>query len=166
MKTKLTIYLFLIFTLILTSCGDKNSPEEVTKKYYTHLLKGEYEDVKKYLTEDHQSFCDLLVTVTPEEERAKLAKTEVSIKNIACDIKDDTTAICSCQIKTSLDGKDKTIDEPIKLKKIDGTWYVNQGKETLIGDEEIVQDVPQPTSEEEILSGDTLKTEENANEIE
>jgi hypothetical protein len=166
MKTKLTLCITLLVSLIVTSCRDKNAPEEVVKNYYTHLLKGEYEDAKKYLTEDHQSFCDLLITVTPEEERTKLAKTDVSIRNITCDIKDDTTAICSCEIKTKLEGDEKSIKEPVKLKKIDGTWYVNQGKESLMGDEEVVRDVPQPTSEEEILTVDTLESEENVKKIE
>jgi hypothetical protein len=166
MKTKLTLCVVVLLSLIVSSCGDKNSPEEVAEKYYTHLLKGEYEEAKKYLTEENQSFCDLLLTVTKEDDRAKLAKTDVSIKNITCDIKDDTTAICSCEIKTKLEDEEKTIIEPVKLKKIDGTWYVNQGKESLMGDEEVVQDVPQPTSEEEILTVDTLETEENVKKIE
>lgn len=164
MKTKLTLFFLATLSLILTSCGNK--PEQVVEKYYTHLSKAEFDEAKKYVTKEHQTLCDLLMSLTPEDEKAKKAKTKVSVKNIECEITDDTTAICSCQIKTSLDGEDQTIDEKVKLKKVDKNWYIDQGKESFGSEDDTMNDTPAPTSEKDIMNEEVVETEDNTTDIE
>ena len=87
-----------------------------------------------------------------------MAKTEVSVTNIQCESINDTISICTCQIKTTLDGEEKTMDEKVELKKINKNWYINQGKESNNNEEE-TEEAPVAASEEEILSEDSTNIE-------
>lgn len=164
MKTKLTLFFLATLSLIFVSCGNK--PEQVVEKYYTHLSKADFNEAKKYVTKEHQTLCDLLMNFTSEEERAKKAKTKVSVKNIKCEITDDTTAICTCQIKTSLDGEEKTVDEKVKLKKVDKNWYIDQGKESFGSEDDAINDTPTPTSEEDIMNEEVVEIQNKTTDIE
>ena len=156
MKKTLNLFLLAFISLVFVYCGNK--PEEVVEKYYTHFLKGEFDEAKKLVTEEHQGLCDLMKNFTPEEEVAKMAKTEVSVTNIQCESINDTISICTCQIKTTLDGEEKTMDEKVELKKINKNWYINQGKESNNNEEE-TEEAPVAASEEEILSEDSANIE-------
>ncbi len=156
MKKILNLFLLASISLVFVSCGNK--PEVVVEKYYTHFLKGEFDEAKKLVTQEHQGLCDLMKNFTPEEEKVKMAKTEVSVTNIQCEAINDTISICTCQIKTSLDGEEKTIDEKVELKKVDKNWYINQGKESNNNNDE-TEEVPVTASEEEILNEDSVNVE-------
>ena len=161
MKKKINLILLAAISLLFVSCGNK--PEDVVTNYYTHFLKGEFDEAKKYVVEEHQGLCDLMKNFTSDEDKAKMAKTEITVSNIECQITDDTTAICTCQIKTSYEEEEKNMDESVKLKKIGKDWYINQGKESGDDNAEITEEIPASTAEEEILNEDsTNATVENS----
>ncbi len=161
MKTKLMLFVSAALVLILTSCSNK--PEVIVEKYYTHLSKGEFDEAKKYVAKEHQSWCDLLNSFTPEEDKANLSQLDVKVKNIKCEIKDDTTAVCTCEIITKLKEEEEKISkETVKLKKVDRKWYVNQGKEGLMGNDssdDDDDDVVPTSNEDEILNTTIEETE-------
>ena len=102
MKAKLMLLASAAFALILTSCGgDSSKPETVVEKYYTHLSKGEFDKAKKYMVEEHQNMCDLLSSFTDEATKEKMAKTDVQVKDIKCEVEEDN-AVCTCEVVTNL----------------------------------------------------------------
>ncbi|HOF15297.1 MAG TPA: DUF4878 domain-containing protein [Bacteroidales bacterium] len=146
MKAKLMLLASAAFALILTSCGgDSSKPETVVEKYYTHLSKGEFDKAKKYMVEEHQNMCDLLSSFTDEATKEKMAKTDVQVKDIKCEVEEDN-AVCTCEVVTKFEGKEESAKETVKMKKVDGKWYVNQGKEGMGGEDDVAL-------EDEILSG-------------
>ncbi|MDD3330535.1 MAG: hypothetical protein GX109_09820 [Bacteroidales bacterium] len=157
MKRIINILFVASLSFVFFACSN-NKKEEVVEKYYTHFLKGEFEEAKKLVTEEHQGLCDLMASFAPEEEKAKMAKTEVSVTNISCEDINDSISICSCQIKTSYEGEEKTIDEKVELKKVGNDWYINQGKESNEDKKDVDQEenMPITASEEEILTEDTI----------
>ena len=150
MKTKLFSIAFAAISILFVSCGNK--PEQVVEKYLTHFYKAEYKEANEYVAKDKKGLCELLDTYMPETEKEKAAKNKVSISNIKCEIKDDTTAICSCQIAVQTTEKgvkeSEESTEQIKLKKIKGKWYINQGKEDFM-DEGDNEDAVVPSESEE-----------------
>ncbi len=146
MKIKFSLFLLTSISLLLVSC--KNKPETVVEKYYTHFYKAEYKEAIKYVVKEQQGLCELLDSHIPETKKAEMAKAEVSVKNIKCEIQDDTTAICTCEIMTKTNGKEEKMGEQVKLKKIDNKWYINQGKEDFLGGA-MTEDAVAPTSSEE-----------------
>ena len=124
---KIIVTISVVLVVVLFSACKQNEPKEVVKKYYTHFCKGEYEKASHYVAEEHRPPYGLMDQLIPAEERKMLAKREVEVSNINCKLfENDTEAICSCVIK--IDNKEPQSEE-IKLKKVDGTWLVDQGKE-------------------------------------
>lgn len=161
MKTKLFTVAFAAISILFVSCGNK--PEHVVGKYLTHFYKAEYKEANEYVAKDKRGLCELLDTYMPETEKEKAAKNKVSVTNIKCEIKDDTTAICSCQVavqSNSKDAKENESVEQIKLKKIKGKWYINQGKEDYMEGLDN-EDIETPaTSEEYVFTEDEIEATE------
>lgn len=163
MKFKFSLILIAAIGFLMVSCGDK--PETVVEKYYTHFYKAEYKEANKYVVKEKQGLCELLNNYIPETEKSKLAKSEVTVKNIKCKVEDDTTATCSCEIVTKVEGEVKKSEENIKLKKVDNKWLVNQGKEDFMGGEATEDAVAPTSSEEDIISNDSTNTSVETTEV-
>jgi hypothetical protein len=109
MKKTLNLFLLAFISFVFVSCGNK--PEEVVEKYYTHFLKGEFDEAKKFGNRRTSRIVRFNEKLHTKKKVAKMAKTEVSVTNIQCESINDTISICTCQIKTTLDGEEKTMDE-------------------------------------------------------
>jgi len=121
-KTTLAISLILI-AFAFTACKP-SGPEAVVEKYYTHFTKGEFDEAKKYVLEEHHSYYDFLKQLSaaaPDSIKAK----EVKVTDIKCEITDET-AVCTCMVK---EGDQDPQEQTLQLKKVNDTWFVNQGKE-------------------------------------
>ena len=146
-KVSLTISLALVI-FAFTACK-QNGPEPIVEKFCTHLGKGEFEEAKKYVVAEHHSFYDMmqqLSAMAPDSSKGK----EVKVTDVKCTITDDN-AVCTCMLK---EGDKEAEEQTVKMKKVDGAWLVNQGKEggasdtetTLSADEEVGADA----TEEEV----------------
>jgi len=133
---KLILTICVVLVVVLFSSCAQNDPKDVVKKYYTHFCKGEYDKVLNYVVEEHRPPYGLMNQLIPAEEKEMLAKREVKVSNITCKIFEETEAICSCIIK--INDKEPQSEE-LKLKKVNGTWLVDQGKENVmtLGEEEL-----------------------------
>ena len=125
---KIALSIGVVLVAVLLSACTQKGPEEVVKKYYTHLCKGEFDKIQDCVSEEHHSFyswCNVIQTV--EEKRAK-AKEKIEITDIQCNII-GSEAICSCLLKI---GDEPLQKEVVKLKKVGNAWLVDQGEESLI----------------------------------
>ena len=145
-KTTLTISIILI-AFAFTSCKP-SGPEAVVEKYYTHFAKGEYDEAKKYVLEEHHSYYDFLKQLSaaaPDSAKGK----EVKVTDIKCEVTDET-AVCTCLVK---EGEQDPQEQTLQLKKVKDTWFVNQGKEGGMptGDEQSsLDDDTEEVTEEEV----------------
>jgi hypothetical protein len=138
----------IVLVVVLFSSCMKKGPEEVAKKYYTHFYKGEYDKVQHYVLAEHRSFYALMQQVVSAEGKKEDMNVKVEVLSVECKISDDTIAICSCLLK--MDDMEPKMEQ-LKLKKVDKTWLVDQGKENgmMISDENPTTDINDEFLEEE-----------------
>ena len=144
-KVSLTISLALVI-FAFTACK-QNGPEPIVEKFFTHLGKGEFEEAKKYVVAEHQSYYDMMQqfsAMAPDSTKGK----EVKVTDIKCTITEEVNAVCTCMLK---EGDKEAEEQTVKMKKVDGAWLVNQGKEggasaaeeTPATEEEAEEEVPE-----------------------
>jgi len=121
---KITLITSVVLMAVAFIACKSSKPEPVVEKYYTHFFKGEFQEVKKYVMEEHYSYYDLLASLSSSENKEELP--DVKVTNIKCEIQDDV-ATCKCDVRVG----DQSMDgQTIQLKKVGKEWLVNQGKET------------------------------------
>jgi len=141
---KLALAVSVVLIVVSIASCNKKGPESVVKKYYEYFYKCEYGKIQDLVLEEHRSFYGLMDKMIPAEEKEKMSKKDVSITDVKCKIADEE-AICSCNLKI---GDQEAMSEELKLKKVDKTWLVDQGKENnksamseeIVDDEGITED--------------------------
>ena len=121
-KATLAISIILV-VFAFTSCK-QSGPEAIVEKYFTHFTKGEFDEAKKYVLEEHHSYYDFLKQLSaaaPDSVKAK----DVKVTDVKCEITNET-AVCTCLVK---EGEQDAQEQTVQLKKVDNDWFVNQGKE-------------------------------------
>jgi len=115
----------IVLAIVFVACK-QNKPEPVVEKFYTHLGRGEFKEIKEYVMEEHRSYYELLESLVASQGGDTEEKPQVKVTDIKCEIQDDV-ATCSCLVQIG----DKTPEEQmLQLKKVDKNWLVNQGKES------------------------------------
>jgi urease gamma subunit len=114
----------VLLAAVFFICSQDNSPEGVVEKYYTHYYRNEFKEIQEHVMPDHRSYFELLEQVVANSDTMK--KKQIKIRDIKCDIKEDTIAICTCFIQ---EGNKEPQKQIIQLKKFEKKWLVNQGKE-------------------------------------
>jgi hypothetical protein len=116
-----------LFIILLCACKTSNQkkqmlePEQVLERFLNHLNHLEFEEAKKYATEETIKMLDLLkamVSLVPEQAPRP---GEVVVKK--CEISGNK-AICNYL----LNGKEDTVE----LMKINNFWLVHLTKESII----------------------------------
>ena len=133
---KLALAVVVLGVVLCASCTRKG-PEEVVKKFYTHLCKMEYDKVRDFVLPEHRHYYGWLSEITEHisaSEREKSAKLKVEVTNVECTIFNETEALCSCLVK--VDGQEFE-KEDLKLKKVGKEWLVDKGEPKTSMDEEI-----------------------------
>ena len=147
-KVTLTISIALM-AIAFVACK-QSGPEAVVEKYYTHLQKGEFEEVKKIVLEEHHAIYNLMQQFAGEMSEEQKTK-PVKVTDIKCETTDDV-AICTCMLA---EGDDAPEAKTLKLKKVDNAWFIDEGKETpAINDAEpTIQDeeIPENTENNEVV---------------
>ena len=120
------------------------------------------------MLEEDRAYYQLVQAMVPEEDKENAANSKLDIKDIQCEIVDDTLATCTCVL--SLEDKQTSekeeITQVIDLKKVGKKWYVDPGKEN--GNNEYMNDpeddIPSELEEDDILSiseDDIIATEKS-----
>ena len=133
---KLALAVVVLGVILSASCTRKG-PEEVVKKFYTHLCKMEYDKVRDFVLPEHHHYYGWMSVwhnTLPAAEKEKTAKTEVEVSNIVCKVFNETEAVCSCLVK--MNGQE-FIKEELPLKKVGKVWLVDKGEPKSSMDEEI-----------------------------
>jgi len=119
----------MVLAVVLFASCKRNAPEEVVKKFYTHLYKMEYNKVQDFVLPEHHHYYSFMVELMkhiPASEMEKFTKTEVEVLHVECRVSGDTTAICSCMVK--VDGQEIE-HKDLQLKKVGKSWLVDKGME-------------------------------------
>ena len=141
----------VLLAIVCLSCK-QNKPEPVVEKYFTHLGRAEYTEIKECVLEEHHAYYDLLEQLMSSQENAE-EKPQVKVTNIKCEITGDTVAVCTCMVQI---GDEKFDEQTIPLKKVEKVWLINQGKEG---------GMPTPSDDDEpIIEMDEEQTAEVAKE--
>lgn len=119
-------FLLLLFSFaFLYSCqifnDKKNSPEYVSQAFLQHIQKLEFEEAKKYATEDTKMMLTFIANITklvPDSQQIPTKQTDVIIQN--CVVQGETA-----QCSYTANGKEQVID----LIKQDKKWLVDMKKE-------------------------------------
>jgi len=110
--------------VFFSSCAQKG-PEEVVKKFYTHLCKGEFDKIQDCVSDEHYSYWGYYNVSQTAEEKKKKSEEKIEISDVRCTIM-GAEATCSCLLKI---GDEPFQKEVIKLKKVGNKWLVDQGEE-------------------------------------
>jgi hypothetical protein len=124
MKRVALVTSVILLAIVSIACK-QNKPEPVVEKYFTHLCRGEFEEIQSYVTEEHRPYYALLKQFAAEGKKDE-EKPQVKVTDIKCEIQADTVAMCSCLVQ---EGDMTPKEQMIQLKKVNKTWLVNQGKE-------------------------------------
>lgn len=129
MKRIALVCISLVSLLLMTSCGDpKSEAEQVTKKFYTALLQGRFDEASSYTgSEQAQFYVGIFRLFLSEVDPSELseANLEKGIRIVSTEQSDDGTIECYVKI-----AKDKPGEKPddntqkVVLKKIDGEWKI------------------------------------------
>lgn len=135
---KKLLFTGLMAALFLTACNEdgsssdeskkeeKKGPEANVEKYLKAFHGMEFEEAKKYATEESGELLDMMKQVQPmmsESDVEKAKKTKVS--NVKCDqVEED---LCECTFTLEAEGNSN--EETIKAKKVDGEWLAHQTKD-------------------------------------
>ena len=124
MKKVALITNVVLLAVVFLACK-QSKPEPVVEKYYTHIARGEFKEVKECVMEEHHSYYDLLEQLVASQEMAG-EKPQVKVTDTKCEITGDTVAVCSCMVQ--IDDQESK-EQMLQLKKVNKIWLVNQGKE-------------------------------------
>lgn len=127
---KLTLSLAALISILLTMTGCKNSdPRDTAIKFLTAVQTMNYDEAKKYATDDSKSMLDALSSfqkMMPASAREKYKNEKFAIKNVQQQ-GDEATVTYN---NTDSSGPDKTL----KLKKVNGEWKVAFTKDAMFPD--------------------------------
>ena len=143
-----TTTIFLSFNSLYAQNAKKlnmKKPEIVALTFMQRFVQFEFESAKDLTTEDSKqlfAFIEMALSSMGEDEM-KTAKEEakVKVKNLnkaTCKInKDEATCTFCCD-----ENKQPISDSELKLKKVNGKWYVHMSKEDMMNDQEIPEEAP------------------------
>jgi hypothetical protein len=152
MKNSLNVFLLfsmLFLTgLVSAQSGKKvnmKKPESVSLAFMKRFIQFEFESAKTLTTEESKQLFSLLEMAMSGmgEEEMKTAKAEAKVKakNLAkatCKInKDEATCTFCCD-----ENKQPIADSELKMKKVNGKWYVHMSKEDMMNDQENLEEAP------------------------
>lgn len=155
---KIIVLVLGVVAFTMVSC-DKNTPEEAVKEYYTHYFKGEFDQIQECVLEEHRVYYQILQGFVSEEDKQNAANLKVDIKDVKCEIVDDTLATCTCVIRVE-DKQTSEVEENkevIDLKKVGKKWLVDFGKEntmpsdTEMDDFDVDAEMSEPAELEEAM---------------
>jgi hypothetical protein len=152
MKNRLNL-LFVIAMLFVTGLVNAQSgkkvnmkkPESVSLAFMQRFIQFEFESAKALTTEESKQLFSLFEMAMSGmgEEEMKTAKEEAKAKakNLAkatCKInKDEATCTFCCD-----ENKQPIVDSELKMKKVNGKWYVHMSKEDMMNDQETLEEAP------------------------
>jgi hypothetical protein len=122
MKEKLNSSLFYVFILFLIACGGKDTPRSVGEKFLNSMNSGDFEDAKKYGTEETGKLLDMMSGF------AKMAvdsvKKETKFEILRESIEGDKATVFYKE-----EGREGELQLP--MVKSDGKWKVLLNKESI-----------------------------------
>jgi hypothetical protein len=121
-----------MFTILsfMIACSGGNSPKGVARNFLKAYSKMDYEEAKKYGTEDTRKLLDMLNAfsrLAPDSTMIIETKTEIISENIH----NDSTATVTYKEEGTEEMK------MLNLIKTDGKWKISMDKGNLNGDESI-----------------------------
>ena len=145
MKRIALITKIVLLAAVLVACN-KNRPEPVVEKYFTHYFRAEYDEIRDCVMEEHRSYYEILKQIALSSNDNP-EKANVKVTDIKCDIIGDTVANCTCMVDA--DGESR--EQAVQLKKVDKKWLVNQGKEgNMFYPNEEENETPEPAQTDKI----------------
>ena len=152
MKNRLNL-LFVIAMLFVTGLVNAQSgkkvnmkkPESVSLAFMQRFIQFEFESAKALTTEESKQLFSLFEMAMSGmgEEEMKTAKEEAKAKakNLAKATfkinKDEATCTFCCD-----ENKQPIVDSELKMKKVNGKWYVHMSKEDMMNDQETLEEAP------------------------
>jgi hypothetical protein len=123
----------------------KAEPEEIAKLYLDAINNGDFENAKKFATEDSKSMLDFLKQIYALSPDSTEVNEKTVIKDLKCSITEgDTLAVCSYLEND----EEKRLD----MKNVNGNWLVHEPKENPQNEVD---------SEEQYMDTDTLRKSSN-----
>lgn len=119
------VFLF-IFVLVAAGCQRHPDPKDISLKFLTAIQHANYDEAKKYATDDSKAMLDALSSfqkMLPEASREKIKNEKFRIEDVKVD---DSIAIVTYASNTDTMGK------LLKLKLEAGQWKVAFTKETIL----------------------------------
>lgn len=116
----------VIIILLITGCTifgskKKSGPELVAEKYICHLSRGEYDEAKKYGTQNTAALIEIIKTIDRMDTLKSKTKIPAEISGLKC-TQNEGKAKCTY----FMNGQENNIE----LLNVDGKWLVEMGKET------------------------------------
>ncbi|MDO9153957.1 MAG: DUF4878 domain-containing protein [Paludibacter sp.] len=125
---KLKLFFLLLAFVLLASCSDGNSPEQVAEEFVEAIYTADFEEAKSLCTEDSKQTVDFIAAFASQKvDQMKKSEVEFVVTNVT--ISDDgNSAEVKGIIKGSLDLEKGTVieskDEKVQLKKVGDKWLV------------------------------------------
>ncbi|MCX7696165.1 MAG: DUF4878 domain-containing protein [Bacteroidales bacterium] len=122
MKKLVSILIAIIVTIAISSCSNKEKPEQVVKNFFEYVSKAEFDKAKDLCTgKVKQTLEEMEKTI--KESPDKKSELSIEIKDIQCKIDDKgSKAICTFKAKAK---DDSDFNEgKAELTKEDGKWKI------------------------------------------
>ncbi|MGL4851658.1 MAG: DUF4878 domain-containing protein [Phocaeicola sp.] len=130
MKTIYSILLVMLTTVILTSCGNANSPEGVVKKELSAVQSGNYEKAfecyyvkNENRREDIKEFYVKSMKEQQSKDENKIKSFKVTNVEYSQKSENEATVFFTMQRQDGSSSNDKT-----KTIKVNDKWYLESGK--------------------------------------
>ncbi|MDR1793382.1 MAG: hypothetical protein LBR36_08095 [Bacteroidales bacterium] len=168
-RVKLQTYFALLSLAWLCVSCERSQPDAVVENFYSHFYRGEYDKAGELVTNNSKIWFETMQKYALENQ----SEQNIRIENIKCQITNDTSAICFCDIISN----EKNLQTIVHLKKEGNEWKVDIGFTTpeptadtsktttyLFDETNIEYDIAEDTEQEEIIQNDAFETEKIDNQ--
>jgi hypothetical protein len=127
MKKTIISAFAIAMTWMITSCSSGDAPKTVATKFLTATAEQNYDEAKKYATEETGQVLDM-VSGMAKAMGEGTAKEKESFEVISEKIDGETATV-------TYKKKGEEAEQTLKLKQVSGEWKVSMGKEDMNKDE-------------------------------
>ncbi len=112
--------------MFIAGCG--KGPDAVALDFFKTMQAGKADEayLKETCTEETAKLFGAVLALGKDEMMKDLKDVTFAVSDTKID---GDNATVTLKVTKKKDGKDESKDETVKLKKVDGKWKINQGKE-------------------------------------